>query len=289
MDGRGGDGLGYGKRSGRVSVSNRLNAEPVVPIWDRRRQHRALVYARRVNAPQPMTSFRCLMIEDDSDFASMVISVVSEQGGEVTHVTTIGAGREELGRRAFDLEQILDNRLPDGTGHEFCPQLLARLPEALVIMITGAPEISAAVALTRNGLFDYLSKPVDLGALRKALERAKLRWSRPDAASGSEWMVGDAPIFRATLERLRNAAQHAQAIVLLLGETGTGKDMAARQLHAWTSAARGGASLRAPELLGGARGDVRGGVVRKRTRGVHGCGSAAEWRRRGRRGRHPSR
>lgn len=178
------------------------------------------------------------MIEDDPDFAAMVVSVVAEQGGDVTHVTTIGAGREELAKGGVDLV-ILDNRLPDGTGHAFCPQVLARQPEALVIMITGAPELSSAVALTRNGLFDYLSKPVDLVALRKALERAKLRWSRSDPSPGNLWMVGDAPVFRSVLDRLRNAARHVQAIVLLLGETGTGKDMAARQLHAWTCAEAG--------------------------------------------------
>lgn len=178
------------------------------------------------------------MIEDDTDFAAMVRDVVVEQGGEMTHAGTLAAAREHLGEGLFDLV-ILDNRLPDGTGHAFCPHLLARLPEAVVIMITGAPELAAAVSLTRNGLFDYLSKPVDLTALRQALDRAKLRWSRAEAFEDGGLLIGEAPGFRSVLERLRAAARHAQAIVLLLGETGTGKDMAARQLHAWTCAELG--------------------------------------------------
>lgn len=186
---------------------------------------------------QPPTSFRCLVIEDDEDFASMESMVVSAMGGRVTLVHSLAGARDELARGRFDLV-ILDNRLPDGTGHEFCPQLMARMPDALVIMITGVPELAKAVALTRNGLFDYLAKPVDLVAFRQALERARLRMARAGLDEDGGLMVGEAPAFRAAMDRLRDAARHAQAIVLLLGETGTGKDVAARQLHAWSHAAQ---------------------------------------------------
>jgi DNA-binding NtrC family response regulator len=185
--------------------------------------------------------FRCLVIEDDRDFASMEASVVRDAGGDVTVVHSLTAARGELARGRFDLV-ILDNRLPDGTGHAFCPHLLARMPEALVIMITGVPELAQAVALTRNGLFDYLAKPVELTALRDALERVRLRLSQPDPADegGGDLMIGKAPAFLEAVERMRRVARHREAIVLILGETGTGKDVAARQLHAWTRSAEGG-------------------------------------------------
>ncbi len=177
--------------------------------------------------------FRCLIIEDDADFASMESMVVASVGGVVTLAHSLSEARVELACGRFDLV-ILDNRLPDGTGHEFCPQLMTRMPEALVIMITGVPELARAVALTRNGLFDYLAKPVDLVVFRQALERARLRMSRAEPVPDGGLMVGEAPMFQKAVARLRDAARHPQALVLLLGETGTGKDVAARQLHAWS-------------------------------------------------------
>lgn len=188
------------------------------------------------------SGFQCLLIEDDPDFASMEASVVREAGGEVTFARSLAAARTELAKSKFDLV-ILDNRLPDGTGHSFCPQLLSRTPEMLVIMITGVPELAQAVALTRNGLFDYLSKPLELGALREALQRVRLRLSRPDPVESEQepardLLIGSSPVFLEAVERLRRVSRHPEAIVLILGETGTGKDVAARQLHAWTCAAR---------------------------------------------------
>jgi two-component system response regulator PilR (NtrC family) len=179
--------------------------------------------------------FRSLIVEDDPDFAGLVRQVVETAGGQATVAGTIAQATAELARNSVDLV-LLDNRLPDGTGYEFHAQLAARAPGTLAIMITGAPELAQAVALTRNGLFEYLTKPVDLDALNRALERAQLRLARPapDPLEGEVLLVGGAPAFQQACQRLRDVASHPDAMVLLLGETGTGKDMAARQLHAWT-------------------------------------------------------
>ncbi|MCC6232328.1 MAG: sigma-54-dependent Fis family transcriptional regulator [Verrucomicrobiales bacterium] len=180
-------------------------------------------------------TFECLIVEDDANFASQLQRFIETEGGRGTHASTLQEARALLGSKRFDLV-ILDNRLPDGTGHAFHADVVARAPEAKSIMITGAPELSQAVALTRNGLSEYLTKPVDLAALEAALQRIKLSWriATPDPGTASQ-TLGQAPAFRAAMERLHSVARHPDAMVLLLGETGTGKDMAARQLHAWAT------------------------------------------------------
>lgn len=167
----------------------------------------------------------------------MASEVVRSQGGTPTVCGTVAAARQTTEARRFDLV-LLDNQLPDGKGYDLFAHLAARDPEGPVVMITGVPDLTEAVALTRNGLFDYLTKPVSADALTACLQRA-LKRLRAAAASGApaEWFGESAPM-RAVLEQLRQAARHRSTTVLLVGETGTGKEVAARQLHRLTYADR---------------------------------------------------
>jgi len=181
-------------------------------------------------ASQP---FSCLIVDDDGDFAAMLAKVVREAGGQVTGCTTVAAARREIERVRFDLV-LLDNRLPDGTGFEFYQQLAQRSPASTVIMITGVPELAQAVELTRNGLFDYLTKPLDLSELAACLLRCQRRWATAAELVRPGVLVGESAAMQRVIEALRGAARHPTTTVLFLGETGTGKDVAARQLHDWT-------------------------------------------------------
>lgn len=176
---------------------------------------------------------RCLIVEDDPAFADLVGGVLASVNAEIALADSIRAAEGVIAKSPVDLV-ILDNRLPDGSGFEFHRRLSLLKPAPLVIMITGAPELAQAIALTRNGLFDYLTKPVDLDALRSAIARAEECRQRSSSSPTSESLVGQASVFREAFAKLRTAADHPEATVLLLGETGTGKDLAARQLHAWT-------------------------------------------------------
>ena len=129
---------------------------------------------------------------------------------------------------------LLDNRLPDGTGYDFYPQLNQRCPGSVVVMVTGAPELAHAVELTRNGLFDYLTKPLDVADFTACLRRVRQRLAHPDREQLSGELIGHAPAMSEALNSLRQVARHPSTTVLLLGETGTGKDLAARLLHQLT-------------------------------------------------------
>lgn len=174
--------------------------------------------------------FSCLLVEDDSAFATMAAQVARDEGGAVIQATTLAQAREASADRLFDVV-LLDNHLPDGKGYDFFDQLARRHPDAPIVMITGLPDLGEAVTLTRNGLFDYLTKPISVEALAACLRRAKLRLATRDVAVGSNEFFGESPAMREVLSQLRQAAKHTASTVLLTGETGSGKDVAARTLH----------------------------------------------------------
>jgi two-component system, NtrC family, response regulator AtoC len=219
--------------------------------------------------------FSCLLVDDDAGFAGMLAKLVAEAGGEALMCHTLAAARAQISQRSFDLA-VLDNRLPDGTGYEFYPQILRRNAARVVVMITGAPELSQAVELTRNGLFDYLTKPVSAPDFTALLHRVQLRLGLPEHEADSEALLGNSPAMREVEQQLRQVARHAEATVLLLGETGTGKDLAARFLHRLTFGDRAAqapfVALNCPnvpaemfeaELFGSEKGAYTGAVSRR--------------------------
>jgi len=180
-------------------------------------------------------NFSCLIVDDDAGFVSMLTKVVTQEGGQVSYCADLKSARTETERKVFDLV-LLDNRLPDGTGYEFFPQLNRRCPDSVVVMVTGVPELAQAVELTRNGLFDYLTKPLNTADFTACLHRVRQRLNHPDRAEIARDLIGESPVLREALNSLRQAAGHPGSTVLLLGETGTGKDLAARLLHRLTHA-----------------------------------------------------
>jgi len=177
--------------------------------------------------------FSCLIVDDDNAFVTMAAQVVREEGGVVTSTKNLAEARDATANRSFDLV-LLDNHLPDGKGYDFFDHLARRNPDAPIVMITGLPDLSEAITLTRNGLFDYLTKPINVDALVACLQRAKLRLATRDVPVSATDFFGDSPAMREVMTQLRQAAKHTSSTVLFTGETGSGKDMAARALHQLT-------------------------------------------------------
>src|SRR5688572_24470630 len=117
-----------------------------------------------ITCPLSSPRFSCLILEDDPGCAAVLESLIEDERGSATVSTTVQGAKALLEEKDFDLF-ILDHALPDGTGSSFYFSLRESGIMATAIMLTGLPDVLTAVQLTRNGLFDYLTKPLEVKSL----------------------------------------------------------------------------------------------------------------------------
>jgi DNA-binding NtrC family response regulator len=186
---------------------------------------------------------KILIVEDEVLFARAVMRRLQKVGYECEHVETLQNARAIIKQFSPDIV-LLDMRLPDGNGLELLPALVAK--NVAVIVMTAHGEISDAVNAIKHGAIDYLKKPIDLEELLLSVQKAEtaaiqsnsLDYSRQrnvHAIDGVE-LLGDSPAIQSVKAQIKRIAQLVATdvvppTVLISGETGTGKDVAARLLH----------------------------------------------------------
>ena len=180
-----------------------------------------------------------LLVDDDRGFLSIAAAALQLAGAQVTLAHSLHEARSEVGKREFELV-VLDRRLPDGDGLTYLQELRAALPNAVVVMVTAHGDIASAVDAVRLGATDYLAKPIELTDLlfkaRRATEelrvRDRLQHAEGELSGRRSLIPPESPAMRAlvaTLERV--ATSSPRSPVLLLGETGSGKEALAWHLH----------------------------------------------------------
>ena len=210
-----------------------------------------------------------LVVDDEDTVRETLSDFFESMGCAVRTAATASEGRRAAAAHAPDVV-LADLRLPDASGLTLLEALRADDPELGVIMLTGHADVATAVRAMQQGALDFLEKPVDLDALRAAVERAaemvRLRRevsvlrSRAGADAGVPGVDAEP-----SLERLIDlAARNDDVPVLIVGETGTGKGFVARRIHERSKRAAqpfvevNGASLNATflesELFGHERG-----------------------------------
>jgi len=188
-----------------------------------------------------------LLVEDESLFANAVSKRLGKAGYKCRISGTLAEAQRQVNTGAVELV-LLDMRLPDGSGLDF----LARLRESEaadipVVVLTAYGELQDAVAAMKLKALDYLKKPIDLDELLITLEKVlkrveltrRLEYSRQreNRASEREEILGESPAIarlREQIERISELATRTEEnppTVLILGETGSGKDLAARIIH----------------------------------------------------------
>jgi DNA-binding NtrC family response regulator len=182
---------------------------------------------------------KLLVIDDESQNLGLIESALEQQGLEI-----ITAADPEVGFALF-LEQrpqivLLDLMMPKISGMSLLEQILATDPATEVILMTGYYTAESAVEAIRKGAADYLTKPLDIRALAdrisKLIAERRLRRLALDLdqklvnAFQLEGIVGRSPLIMDVFATIRRIAPHFRT-VLLTGDTGTGKELAARALH----------------------------------------------------------
>jgi DNA-binding NtrC family response regulator len=181
---------------------------------------------------------RILFADDERSLQEVMRSEMPRLGHEVVVCPDGKAAIKALETAVFDAA-ILDLRMPGQTGIEVLEQIKQVSPDTEVIIMTGHASIETAMDAVRLGAFDYITKPCKMAQietiLRKAIEKRELKHknlalqTRVQAAEGPTIMVGKSTPMT-SVQRLIATIAPTDSTVMILGETGTGKELAARTI-----------------------------------------------------------
>jgi len=171
---------------------------------------------------------KVLVVDDEPDLLELLEMTLSRMGLDTSRAESVGEALRMLDRDAYDL-CLTDWNLPDGEGLRVVEHITQKALDVPVAVITafGSPE--NAVAALKAGAFDYLAKPVALEQLRALVKQALKVPEKPQPATSYQ-LLGESPAMqqvRGMIDRLAKS----QAPVFINGESGSGKELAARMIH----------------------------------------------------------
>ncbi|HWV63691.1 MAG TPA: sigma-54 dependent transcriptional regulator, partial [Oxalicibacterium sp.] len=186
-----------------------------------------------------MTAPRILIVDDEADLRELLEITLVKMGLDVDSAQNLTAAREHLGRTEYALV-LTDMRLPDGLGIDLVQEINTQHKNTPVAVITAFGSAENAVAALKAGAFDYLSKPVGLEQLR-VMVRSALRISESGASqprsekatleTAPPRLIGQSEAMQALRAQITRLAR-SMAPVAISGESGSGKELAARDIHA---------------------------------------------------------
>jgi two-component system response regulator HydG len=215
---------------------------------------------------------RILVIDDVQDDCDLLSLMLQRDGAEVVTTTSVSDALERLGREEFDVV-LTDLGMQEIGGLEVCQRVLGINPNLPVIVVTGEGSMDAAIHAMRAGAYDFITKPIDPALLALSVARAsqhghlhaEVRRLRDavKVTGAPDGIIGSSRAMQRVHETITRVAG-SDASVLLRGETGVGKELVARRIHA-SSRFSGGpfiaincaavpATLLESELFGHARG-----------------------------------
>ena len=184
-----------------------------------------------------MSAKQILIIDDEPDIRELLELTLGRMNLETRAAANLEEARNLLANYEFDL-CLTDMRLPDGNGIDMVRHIQDLHPEMPVAVITAYGNMETAVTALKAGAFDFIAKPVDLDDLR-SIVRAALRISQPESGTSpdqprddraSDRMLGKSQVIQQVRDMIAKLSR-GQAPVYISGDSGTGKELAARLIH----------------------------------------------------------
>ncbi|MEC5215802.1 two-component system response regulator PilR (NtrC family) [Actimicrobium sp. GrIS 1.19] len=185
-----------------------------------------------------MSSPRILIVDDEADLRELLEITLLKMGLDVDSADCLTQARAYLAEQDYDLV-LTDMRLPDGLGIELVREVSADNRTTPIAVITAFGSAENAVAALKAGAFDYLSKPVRVEQLRQMVQSA-LRIDKRSAsvtpAAPSLRLIGESAAMRDLRAQIVRLAR-SMAPIAITGESGSGKELAARDMHSQSARA----------------------------------------------------
>ncbi|MFT3934763.1 MAG: sigma-54 dependent transcriptional regulator [Chitinophagaceae bacterium] len=186
-----------------------------------------------------MASGNILLIDDEEKLRTLLARIIRLEAFTVFEAADLKTGNRLLEKESIDVV-LCDVKLPDGTGVDFVQALRTKHPQIEIILLTAYGNIEDGVQAMKNGAFDYITKGNDndkiIPLLNRAMEKVQLqkKVARLENEVGKKYgfdsIIGTAPLITEAITLAKKVAP-LDTTVLLLGETGTGKEVFAQAIH----------------------------------------------------------
>ncbi|PHK35817.1 chemotaxis protein CheY [Nostoc linckia z16] len=181
-------------------------------------------------------SIRVLVVDDDTAFCVMLKTFLQKKGYSVTSVFTGAEAKEALETDTYDVV-LTDIRLPDTDGLDILKAARAQSMDTQVILMTGYTDIRAAVNAMKLGAYDYVGKPINPDEILHTVSNALKRKGGTTVPSGGSRQASPVSFVKGISDDARRLHEHVSLVgptdmsVLILGDSGTGKEHIAKAIH----------------------------------------------------------
>ncbi len=173
---------------------------------------------------------RALIVDDEPDIRELLEITLGRMNIETLSAADLKSARAALAEDSFDL-CLTDMNLPDGDGLELVNHIAAEKPGLPVAVITAFGSMDTAITALKAGAFDFVQKPVDLEQLRNLVDTAlKVTPLTEAAQTGAARLTGTSAVMQRLRDQIAKLAR-SQAPIYVSGESGSGKEVAARLVH----------------------------------------------------------